>query len=159
DGGLLALLRSPKILGLLFQTALCASIAIVIAFATWNAIDNLARAKIASGFGFWNATAGCDINQTLIEYSPQTSTYGRAFLVGLRNALLVSVVGIVLATIIGFLIGIGRLSRNWLTARICGFYVETIRNVPLLLQLLFWYSAVLKALPELRDSHALAGGI
>src|SRR5262249_24625607 len=73
--------------------------------------------------------------------------------------LLVSVVGIVLATIIGLLIGIGRLSRNWLTARICGFYVESIRNIPLLLQLLFWYNAVLKALPELRDSHALAGGI
>jgi len=154
----LAVLRHPKVLSLIFQTTLCAVIAAVIAFAAWNAVDNLARAKIASGFAFWNATAGFDINQTLIEYSAQ-STYGRAFWVGLLNTLLVAVVGIVLATTLGFLIGIGRLSRNWLVARLCGSYVETIRNVPLLLQLLFWYNAVLKALPEVRDSQALPGGI
>jgi general L-amino acid transport system permease protein len=151
--------RNPKVLSILFQLVLCAVVAALIALAVLNAADNLARAKIASGFGFWNATAGFDISQTLIEYSAQSSTYGRAFIVGLLNTLLVSALGIVFATILGFAVGIGRLSRNWLIARLAGFYVESIRNVPLLLQLLFWYNAVLNALPELRDSGVLAGGV
>ena len=124
-----------------------------------NAADNLARAKIASGFGFWNQTAGFDISQTLIEYSAQAGTYGRAFWVGLLNTLLVAAIGIVLATILGFLVGIARLSQNFLLAKIAAGYVELIRNLPLLLQLLFWYNAVLKALPEMRDSWTLPGGI
>jgi general L-amino acid transport system permease protein len=123
-----------------------------------NAADHLAHANIASGFGFWNNTAGFDISQTLIAYSPSTSTFGRAFWVGLLNTLLVAAIGIVLATALGFTIGIARLSRNWLVARLAGGYVELIRNIPLLLQLLFWYNAVLKALPELRDSAVLPGG-
>jgi len=130
-------------------------------FLAWSAInnaaENLARAKIASGFGFWENTAGFDISQTLIEYQA-TSTYGRAFWVGLINTLVVAGLGIVLATILGFLIGIARLSKNWLLGRIAGFYVETIRNIPLLLQLLFWYNAVLKALPGTRESLAIPGG-
>jgi general L-amino acid transport system permease protein len=123
-----------------------------------NAARNLAAAHIASGFGFWDNVAGFDISQTLIPYSPSTSTFGRAFFVGLLNTLLVAALGIVLATIIGFTIGIARLSRNWLVSHLAGGYVELIRNVPLLLQLLFWYNAVLKALPELRGSMALPGG-
>jgi len=123
-----------------------------------NAAQNLANAHIASGFGFWNNTAGFDISQTLIDYSPSTSTFGRAFLVGLLNTLLVAALGIVLATVLGFIVGIARLSRNWLVARLAGGYVELIRNVPLLLQLLFWYNAVLKALPQLRGSVTLPGG-
>jgi general L-amino acid transport system permease protein len=123
-----------------------------------NAAQNLARANIATGFGFWNNTAGFDISQTLIEYSPSVSTFGRAFWVGLLNTLLVAGIGIVLATVLGFVVGIARLSRNWLVARLAGAYVEMIRNVPLLLQLLFWYNAVLKSLPELRSSVALPGG-
>ena len=123
-----------------------------------NAAQNLARAHIASGFGFWNNTAGFDISQTLIAYSASTSTFGRAFWVGLLNTLLVAAIGIVLATVLGFIVGIARLSRNWLVARLAGGYVELIRNVPLLLQLLFWYNAVLKSLPQLRDSVALPGG-
>src|SRR6185312_6626460 len=98
-----------------------------------------------------------DISQTLIDYAT-TSTYGRAFWVGLLNTLLVAGLGIVLATILGFAIGIARLSKNWLVARMAGFYVETIRNIPLLLQLLFWYNAVLKALPGTRESLAIWGG-
>ena len=124
-----------------------------------NAIDNLARAQIASGFGFWNKTAGFDISQTLIEYSSRGSTYGRAFWVGLLNTLLVAGLGIVFATILGFIIGISRLSRNWLLAKAAGGYVEIIRNLPLLLQLLFWYNAVLKALPDIRESIAIPGGV
>ncbi len=127
--------------------------------AVTNAITNLERAHIASGFGFWHNTAGFDIGQTLIEYSAQGSTYGRAFWVGLLNTLLVAGLGIVFATVIGFIIGIGRLSSNWLVSKVCTGYVETIRNIPLLLQLLFWYNAVLKALPETRDSIKIPGGI
>jgi general L-amino acid transport system permease protein len=123
-----------------------------------NAARNLAAAHIASGFRFWDNVAGFDISQTLIPYSPSTSTFGRAFWVGLLNTLLVGALGIVLATIIGFTVGIARLSRNWLVSHLAGGYVETIRNVPLLLQLLFWYNAVLKALPELRGSMTLPGG-
>ena len=123
-----------------------------------NAANNLAQAHIASGFRFWDNTAGFDISQTLIAYSASTSTFGRAFWVGLLNTLLVASVGIVLATAIGFVVGIARLSRNWVVSRLAAGYVELIRNIPLLLQLLFWYNAVLKALPELRDSIALPGG-
>jgi general L-amino acid transport system permease protein len=123
-----------------------------------NAAQNLAHANIASGFGFWNNTAGFDISQTLISYSASTSTFGRAFWVGLLNTLLVAGIGIVLATVLGFFVGIARLSRNWLVARLAGGYVELIRNVPLLLQILFWYNAVLRSLPELGDSVPLRGG-
>ena len=123
-----------------------------------NVTQNLARAHIASGFGFWNNTAGFDISQTLISYSASTSTFGRAFWVGLLNTLLVAAIGIVLATVLGFVVGMGRLSRNWLVARLATAYVELIRNVPLLLQLLFWYNAVLKSLPAVRASLALPGG-
>jgi general L-amino acid transport system permease protein len=123
-----------------------------------NAAQNLAHAHIASGFGFWNNTAGFDISQTLISYSSSTSSFGRAFWVGLLNTLLVAAIGIVLATLVGFIVGIARLSQNWLVARLAGGYVELIRNVPLLLQLLFWYFAVLKSLPETRGSASLPGG-
>jgi general L-amino acid transport system permease protein len=123
-----------------------------------NAADNLERAHITSGFRFWNNSAGFDISQTLIPYSASTSTFGQAFWVGLLNTLLVAALGVVLATLLGFTIGIARLSRNWQVARLAGGYVELIRNIPLLLQLLFWYNAVLKALPELRDSIALPVG-
>jgi general L-amino acid transport system permease protein len=126
--------------------------------AVHNAAVNMAKANIAHGFGFWNNTAGFDISQTLIDYSSSTSTFGRAFWVGLLNTLLVSLIAIVLATILGFVIGIGRLSRNWLVSHLAGGYVELIRNIPLLLQILFWYNAVLKSLPELKGSVNLPFG-
>jgi general L-amino acid transport system permease protein len=151
------LIYNPKVRSIAYQVVLCAVIAFLLWSAINNAADNLARAKIASGFGFWDNTAGFDISQSLISYST-LSTYGRAFWVGLLNTLLVAALGIVLATILGFLIGIARLSKNWLLARMAEFYVETIRNIPLLLQLLFWYNAVLKSLPQTRDSFAIPGG-
>src|SRR5690349_8271506 len=150
------LIYNPKVRSIAYQAVLCAVIVFLVWSAIYNAAENLARAKIASGFGFWENTAGFDISQTLIEYQA-TSTYGRAFWVGLINTLLVAGLGIVFATILGFVIGIARLSTNWLLARLAGFYVETIRNIPLLLQLLFWYNAVLKALPGTRDSLAVWG--
>src|SRR5476649_2620268 len=150
-----AFYNDPKVRSIAYQVALCALVGIAIYVAASNAITNLARAHIASGFGFWNNTAGFDISQTLIQYSAQASTYGRAFWVGLLNTLLVAALGIIIATILGFIIGIARLSKNWLLARMGGFYVETIRNIPLLLQLLFWYNAVLKTLPGTRESLAI----
>jgi general L-amino acid transport system permease protein len=149
--------NDPRVRSIVYQIALCALVGFLLYGATSNAIEHLARAHIASGFGFWEHTAGFDISQTLIEYSSQSSTYGRAFWVGLLNTLLVASLGIVLATILGFIVGISRLSKNWLLAKAATGYVETIRNIPLLLQLLFWYNAVLKALPELRDSIVLGG--
>jgi general L-amino acid transport system permease protein len=140
------------------QLALLLVIAGVIYAAFVNAANNLAKAGIASGFRFWDNTAGFDISQSLISYSSSTSTFGRAFWVGLLNTLLVAALGIVLATVLGFTIGIARLSRNWLVSHLAGGYVELVRNVPLLLQLLFWYNAVLKSLPDLRGSIAIPGG-
>ncbi len=154
-----ALYNDPKVRSVAYQIALVA----VICFLAWgaisNAVDNLQRAHIASGFGFWDTTAGFDISQTLIAYSADVSTYGRAFWVGLLNTLLVAGLGIVLATVLGFTIGISRLSKNWLLSKTATGYVETIRNIPLLLQLLFWYNAVLKSLPVVRESYTFPGGI
>ena len=153
-----AFYNDPKIRSIIYQVALCAAVGFLIYGAASNAIDNLRRAHIASGFGFWDTTAGFDISQTLISYSSQASTYGRAFWVGLLNTLLVAGFGVVLATIVGFIVGISRLSKNWLLAKIATGYVETIRNIPLLLQLLFWYNAVLKSLPAMRESIVIPGG-
>jgi len=152
-------LNDPAVRGVLYQVALGVAVVLFFYFIVTNTAENLARANIASGFGFWNVTAGFDISQTLIDYSFDSSTYGRAFLVGLLNTLLVSAIGIVIATVVGFAVGIGELSTNWLVARISHAFVEIIRNTPLLLQLLFWYNAVIKALPEVRESIALPGSI
>ncbi len=150
--------RPHRIGGIVLQIAFIVVIAGLAYGVILNVAQNLARAHIASGFGFWNNTAGFDISQTLISYSSSTSSFGRAFWVGLLNTLLVAAIGIVLTTVLGFVVGIARLSRNWLVARLAGGYVELIRNVPLLLQLLFWYNAVLKSLPPLGGSLALPGG-
>ena len=112
-----------------------------------NARANLETQKITTGFGFMANTAGFDVNQNLIPYSGSDS-YTRVFLVGLLNTLSVSIVGIFFATVLGFLVALGRLSPNWLLSRIAGGYVELIRNLPLLFQILFWYLAVLNVLPS-----------
>ena len=151
-------LYDPKVRGMAFQAVLTVLIVFLLYQAFSNASENLQKAKIASGFGFWNSIAGFDIGQRLIEYSA-TSTYGRAFWVGLWNTVLVASLGIIFATILGFLVGIGRLSSNKIINFLSTVYVELIRNTPLLLQLLFWYNAVLKALPEVRDSKNLGAGM
>jgi general L-amino acid transport system permease protein len=146
-----AFYNNPKVRGAFYQVvALVVLVGCVYAFAV-NARANLAAQGFASGFGFLGNTAGFSINQTLIAYS-ETDTYSRVFLVGLLNTLLVAGVGIVLATILGFIIGIAQLSPNWLLARLARGYVELIRNLPLLFQILFWYLAVLGTLPGPRDS-------
>ncbi len=149
-----SLLYDPKLRGIVYQVVLAIVIAFLFYKAADNAVQNLRAAKIASGFGFLNSTSGFDINQTLVPYSA-TSTYGRAFVVGLLNTLLVAVIGIFFATILGFLIGIARLSKNWIINKLAMSYVELIRNLPLVLQLLFWYQAVLVPLPAPRQSIAV----
>jgi general L-amino acid transport system permease protein len=123
-----------------------------------NASENLKAQRITAGFGFLANTAGFDVSQSLLPYSG-SETYTRVFFVGLLNTLLVSVIGIFFATLIGFLVALGRLSPNWLLARISGGYVELVRNLPLLFQILFWYLAVLGALPGPRQSLSLFGEI
>ncbi len=146
--------RKRRTRDLAIQALLIAAVAIVVALMWMNAAETLRRQHIASGFGFLNDTAGFDIIQTLVPYD-ESSTYGRVLLVGILNTLVVAAVGIVLATIIGFLVGIGQLSSNWLIARLARAYVEVLRNLPLLLQIFFWYFAVLRALPGPRDSWGL----
>jgi general L-amino acid transport system permease protein len=121
-----------------------------------NARANLQAQRITAGFGFLQNTAGFDVSQSLIPYSG-SDTYTRVFLVGLLNTLLVSLIGVFFATLIGFIVALGRLSPNWLLSRIAGGYVELIRNLPLLFQILFWYLAVLAALPNPRQSISLFG--
>jgi general L-amino acid transport system permease protein len=121
-----------------------------------NARVNLETQHITSGFGFLKNTAGFDVSQNLIPYSG-SDPYTRVLLVGLLNTLMVSLIGIFFATVIGFLVALGRLSPNWLLSRIAGAYVEGVRNIPVLFQILFWYLAVLGALPGPRQSISLLG--
>jgi general L-amino acid transport system permease protein len=140
-----------RIRGIAAQALVVAVVALVGWYLVDNLIDNLTRRRIASGFGFLDSTAGFGIAVSLIHYTEQSS-YGRAFVVGLLNTLLVSVLAIALATILGFVIGVARLSTNWLIARLATVYVETVRNLPLLLQVFFWYFAVIQSLPVPRQS-------
>jgi general L-amino acid transport system permease protein len=155
--GLLDPLYRPEVRQVLFQIILVIALAALFWMIISNTAANLRRQNIASGFGFWNTTSGFDISQTLIHYT-NTSTYGRAFWVGLTNTALVAVIGVFFATIVGFTMGIARLSKNWLIARLATVYVETIRNIPLLLQLFVWYFMILNMLPPPRRSLELFGG-
>ncbi len=151
-------LYDPKTRGLIFQIALLVAVAGLFIEIALNTAANLKAQNIATGFGFLDKPAGFDISQTLIPYA-STSTYGQVFWVGLTNTLLVAVLGIVLATILGFAIGLARLSPNWLVAKLATVYVETVRNVPLLLQLLAWYFTLLISLPSPQANFRLPLGI
>ncbi len=146
--------RNPRLRALLFQALVLAAVGGFAVFILGNTLDNLERRGITSGFDFLSSTAGFGIIQSLIHYSEESS-YGRAFLVGLLNTLLVAGLGIVLATLLGFVIGVARLSRNWLVSHLAAAYIEVFRNIPLLLQIFFWYFAVLQALPSPRQSLVL----
>jgi general L-amino acid transport system permease protein len=151
-----SLLTNPRTRSLLIQGFLFVAVAVAFWFFIANGRSNLAARNIATGFGFLGQSSGFDISQSLIPYD-DTATYGRVFFVGLLNTLLVSAIGVVLATIIGFLVGIARLSKNWLLARLAEVYVEVIRNLPLLFQILFWYLGVLAAMPPARQSFSVFG--
>ncbi|WLI77347.1 ABC transporter permease subunit [Kosakonia sp. H02] len=132
---------------------------LLIGFSYWlysNVVDNLRAQRIATGFGFLQQSAQFAIGETLIEYTPR-DTYARAVLVGLLNTLYVTLCGIVLATVLGFMVGIGRVSKNWLLAKVCVTYVELLRNVPVILQVIFW-SVVIRNLPSPRGAIELPGG-
>jgi general L-amino acid transport system permease protein len=147
-------LNDQRIRGLVYQTLLLAGIATLACGAIYNAVVNMRARGVPMGFGFWNDVAGFDINLHLISYS-NLSTYGQAFWVGLLNTLLIGAICIPLATLLGFAIGVARLSPNWLLSRFALVYTSVMRNTPLLLLLLFWYNAVLKSLPGPRQSISL----
>lgn len=144
----------PGVRSAVIQILLVALIVLIGWFIYRTTRQNILNQGIPFGLDFFWIESGFSISQTLIPFN-EADTYARAFLVGLLNTLFVSALGVVFATIIGFLVGIGRLSRNWIIARLCGGYVEIIRNLPLLFQILFWYLAVLAALPVPRQSFSL----
>lgn len=153
-----AFIHRPKVRSAIYQlVVLAALIGLAVAF-TLDARANLRALGSATGFGFLHHTAGFNVNMALIPYQ-ETDTYGRVFLVGLLNTLLIAGLGVSFATLIGVLIGIARLSPNWVLARLAGGYVELIRNLPLLFQILFWYLAVLGTLPGPRQSVSLFGEV
>ncbi len=146
--------NNPQVRAVTFQVI---ALIVTVAFGLYifaNTQVNLQRLGIASGFDFLSSPAGFDIIQSLVPYSA-TSSYGQVFWVALFNTLLVAALGVILATLLGFVIGVARLSKNWLIARLALIYVETFRNIPLLLQIFFWYFAVLRAMPAPRLSYSL----
>jgi general L-amino acid transport system permease protein len=143
--------RDPAVRGIVFQVLFVAAVVAFGAFLVHNTLVNLERRHIATGFGFLNREAGFGIGEALIPYSP-ADTYARAFLVGLTNTLYVAALGVVLATILGTVMGLARLSSNWLVARLAQIYVETFRNIPLALQLLFWWGVLRGSAPGPRQA-------
>tara|TARA_B100000886_G_scaffold86857_1_gene57034 strand:- start:12801 stop:13976 length:1176 start_codon:yes stop_codon:yes gene_type:complete len=142
---------NKNVQGVFYQAITLSIVILGIYYIVQNTAQNMVARGLASGFNFLGVESQFDIQMTLIEYSP-TSTYFDAFIVGLLNTLLVAGIGIFFATIIGFAFGIMRLSSNWLVAKIAESYIEIIRNIPLLLQIFFWYFAVLRALPKPKQS-------
>jgi general L-amino acid transport system permease protein len=143
--------RDAKIRSVAYQVVFVAAVAGFIAFVVNNTLGNIGRQNIATGFGFLHREAAFGIGESLINYSP-ADTYGRALLVGLLNTLHVAAFGIILATILGMLMGFARLSRNWLVNRLAVVYVETFRNIPLALQLFFWWGLLDKMAPGPRQA-------
>lgn len=152
-----ALVYSARFRGIVYQVAVVAGVLALGWYLVHNTLANLAARGIATGFGFMGQEAGFDIGEGLIAYSA-ADTYLRALVVGVLNTLKVAALGIVLASLLGLVVGISRLSRNWLVARLATFYVETVRNVPLLLQLFVWYGIV-TALPGPRQALDLGLGV
>lgn len=140
-----------RIRGILYQVLVLGGVLLLAAYLISNTLTNLASRNIATGFGFLGREAGFGVSESVIHYSPANS-YLYVLIVGLLNTLKVSVIGVVLATIIGTLAGVARLSRNWLLARFATVYVEGLRNIPVLLQLFFWYAIIAEALPGPRQA-------
>jgi general L-amino acid transport system permease protein len=150
--------RDSAVRGVFYQVLF---VAVVVAFGWFlvhNTLVNLGRQNIATGFGFLGREASFAIGESLIAYAP-SDTYARAFFVGLVNTLYVAILGIVLATILGTVIGIARLSRNWLIAKLSLVYVETFRNIPLPLQLLFWWTFLREGAPSPRQAWRPLPGV
>ncbi|MUH98392.1 ABC transporter permease subunit [Aliivibrio fischeri] len=152
------ILYNPTFRAILFQVIAVAALVFFFYTIVNNALSNLESRGIATGLGFLDQEAGFGIGLSLVEYD-ETYSYGRTFVVGLLNTALVSVLGILFATVLGFTIGIARLSSNWLVSRCAAVYIETFRNIPLLLQIFFWYFTVLQALPSPRQSLSLGESV
>jgi general L-amino acid transport system permease protein len=148
------LLNSPRNRAIFFQVLALVAVILCALYFTNNMFDNIEKRGITTGFSFLDDTAGFGISQALIAYDDSSSTFLDVFIVGLLNTLLVAVIGIFCASILGLLIGIGRLSSNFLVAKMSMVYIETFRNIPILLQILFWYNVVLAALPSPRQSFS-----
>ena len=142
----------PKVRAWLFQSIAVIAIVAIGWFLFDNTQTNLEKRGITSGFSFLDRSAGFGIAQHLIDYT-EADTYARVFVIGLLNTLLVTVIGVILATILGFIVGVARLSKNWIIAKLATVYVEVFRNIPPLLQILFWYFAVFLTMPGPRNSH------
>ncbi len=155
---MLSFLRDRKIRGYLFQLITIIGVVAFLWYIGVNTSHNIEQRGIKTGFGFLNSTAGFGINDSPIPYNP-SDTYGRVFLVGLLNTLIVSFVAIILSTILGVIIGVFRLSENWMIKKLSAVYIEIFRNIPILLQILFWYNVVLRSLPSPRHSIDLFGKI
>ena len=150
-------LSNERFAGLLWQIVVVGIAIAVVAWLWSNAIHNLSVRRISTGFAFLGREAGMPIADTWLAYSPK-NTYLRAFIVGVVNTLRVAAIGIVLATVVGTMIGIARLSSNWLLSRLAAVYVEVLRDIPLLLQLLFWY-VLMQGLPAARAAWKPIDGI
>jgi len=150
-------LTDKQFSGLIWQILVVAAVIAVIAWLWSNTVHNLSVRRISTGFAFLGREAGMPIADSWLPYSPK-DTYLRAFIVGLANTLRVAVIGIVLATVLGTLVGIARLSANWLLSRLAAVYVEVLRDIPLLLQLLFWY-VLMQGLPVARQAWKPVEGV
>jgi general L-amino acid transport system permease protein len=145
--------RDPRYRAVFYQIVVIVLFVLFAWYVGHNTAVNLEKRGIASGFGFLSQPAGFGIGIVLLmDYDSQTSTHFDVLLIGIINTLAVSISGIILATIIGFIFGVLRLSKNWIVNKIAAVYIEVIRNIPLLVQLMFWYFAVLSVLPLVRDS-------
>ncbi len=152
-----SLLYDPKARGLVFQAVMLTALLVFVWWIIGNTAENLRRSNIASGFGFLAGRAGFDLSQTPVAFTSD-STYFRAFVVGVLNTVIVSILGIITASALGFAVGVGRLSHNWLIRKLSTVYVETFRNIPPLLVIFFWYLGVLSVLPDPKQSIALPFG-
>ena len=150
--------NDPRLREVIYQILFIGVVVALAGFLVHNTLANLRRQNIASGFGFLDREAAFGIGESLIAYSP-ADTYARAFLVGLVNTLYVSAIGIVLATVLGTVMGIARLSSNWLIRKLAQVYVETFRNIPLLLQLFFWWGILRQTAPPPRQAWELMPGV
>ena len=148
----------PRLRGIVSQVVVVGIVGAIVWYLVGNTNRNLAARHIATGFAFLGRTAGIPIGEHLIPYDPSVDTFGRALIIGILNTLRVAVVGVVLTTILGTLIGVARLSRNWLLARLAAVYVEVLRDIPVLLQLLFWY-LLLEELPAPRRAFRPLPGV
>jgi general L-amino acid transport system permease protein len=153
--GLSSILFNRSVQGIFYQIVTLVLVILAVLYIVDNTASNMVARGLASGFHFLGVESQFDIGMTLIDYSP-TSTYFDSFIVGLLNTLLVAGLGISIATIVGFAVGIARLSSNWLIAKLAESYIEILRNIPLLLQIFFWYFAVLRALPKPKQSLEFA---